>query len=122
MALEGTRVSVIGGTAAAEVVLHREVKARIAAMQADGSAEGLDLQGLRRAARAAVAAEFDAVHSVERAFRTDSVDEIIEPSALRPAVAAYLLAGTLAAVRPEARFAALRRRGRPRADRPAASA
>jgi hypothetical protein len=50
---------------------------------------------VRGAARAEVAAEFDAVHSVERAFRTNSVDEVIEAGQLRPTVAAYLLAGVL---------------------------
>jgi hypothetical protein len=32
------------------------------------------------------------VHSVQRAFRTGSVDEVIEPADLRPTVAAYLAA------------------------------
>jgi acetyl-CoA carboxylase carboxyltransferase component len=95
IALTDTRVSVIGGSAAAEVVLGRQVRARIAERLAEGAAEGLDEEGLRRAARAEVAAEFDAVHSVERAFRTNSVDEVIEAGQLRPTVAAYLLAGVL---------------------------
>jgi acetyl-CoA carboxylase carboxyltransferase component len=95
LALTDTRVSVIGGSAAAEVVLGRRVKERIAERIADGSAEGLAEEALRRAARADVAAEFDAVHSVERAFRTRSVDEVIEAPHLRPAVAAYLLAGVV---------------------------
>lgn len=95
IALTDTRVSVIGGSAAAEVVLGRRVRARVAERLADGSAEGLDEEAVRRLARADVAAEFDAVHSVERAFRTNSVDEVIEAGQLRPTVAAYLLAGVI---------------------------
>jgi acetyl-CoA carboxylase carboxyltransferase component len=121
LALADTKVSVIGGSAAAEVVLTGLVKARMAKVAAERPE--LDEAALRRAARAEVAAEFDAVHSVERAFATRSVDEVIEPSRLRPTVAAYLRAH---AERPEARGRAevtdLRPRALPSADRPAASA
>ncbi|HEX6888466.1 MAG TPA: carboxyl transferase domain-containing protein [Candidatus Nanopelagicales bacterium] len=121
LALADTKVSVIGGSAAAEVVLTGPVKARMAQLAAERPE--LDEAALRRAARAEVAAEFDAVHSVERAFATRSVDEVIEPSRLRPTVAAYLRAH---AERPEARGRAevtdLRSRVQPSADRPAASA
>lgn len=112
IALSDTRVSVIGGSAAAEVVLGRRVKARIEERISVGAAEGMDEESLRRAARADVAAEFDAVHSVERAFRTRSVDEVIDAPGLRPTVAAYLLAGAID----------LTSRARPLAGTPAASA
>jgi acetyl-CoA carboxylase carboxyltransferase component len=114
LALTDTRVSVIGGSAAAEVVLGRQVKQRIAERRSDGSAAGLDEEALRREARAEVAAEFDAVHSVQRAFRTGSVDEVIEAVDLRPMVAGYLLAGMLGV--------GITRPGRLPAGRPAASA
>lgn len=90
IALADTRVSVIGGSAAAEVVLSRQVRDRIAQRRADGTAEGLSDEALRREVRGEVAAAFDEVHSVERAFQTNSVDEVIDPAALRPTVAAYL--------------------------------
>jgi acetyl-CoA carboxylase carboxyltransferase component len=97
LALTDTRVSVIGGSAAAEVVLGRQVTARVAELAGTGPAGVEDPQALRRRARADVAAQFDAVHSVERAFRTSSVDEVIEAQALRPTVVAYLRAGVAAA-------------------------
>jgi len=34
-----------------------------------------------------LAAEFDAIHSIQRAVQVGSVDAIIEPGALRPAIA-----------------------------------
>ena len=92
VALADTRVSVIGGSAAAEVVLSRQVRDRMAQRRADGSAGTRSDEALRREVRAEVATRFDEVHSVERAFQTKSVDEVIEPSALRPTVAAYLRA------------------------------
>ena len=92
VALADTRVSVIGGSAAAEVVLSRQVRDRTAQRRADGSAGTRSDEALRREVRAEVATRFDEVHSVERAFQTKSVDEVIEPSALRPTVAAYLRA------------------------------
>ena len=119
IALTDTRVSVIGGSAAAEVVLSRRVRERTAALRANG-ADAPD-EVLRRQARAEVAAEFDAVHSVERAFQTSSVDEVIEPSALRPTVAAYLRASG-AQMRPVATTQTLRRPGRRPAGTHAASA
>lgn len=77
VALAGTKVSVIGGTAAAEVVLTRQVKQR-------ATADGVDL----RQARADVAAQFDDVHSVDRALAVGSVDAIIAAGSLRPALIA----------------------------------
>lgn len=81
MALTGTKVSVIGGSAAAEVVLTRAVKQRAAEL-AEGEP---DAETLRRA-RAQIAEEFDEVHSVERAFEVGSVDGVVEAEKLRPAV------------------------------------
>ncbi|MCU0300050.1 MAG: hypothetical protein MUF35_00410 [Candidatus Nanopelagicales bacterium] len=92
LALTDTRVSVIGGSAAAEVVLTREVRARMAELRAEPAWADADEEALRRVARADVAAAFDAVHSVQRAHRTGSVDEVVAPAALRPTVAAHLAA------------------------------
>jgi acetyl-CoA carboxylase carboxyltransferase component len=101
-ALEGAHASVIGGAPAAAVVFAREVDRRT---QADQRAVALreqmsDAQGatlaelrsryerlveeLRSEKLGEVAAEFDAVHNVERARRMGSVDRIIPPSQLRP--------------------------------------
>jgi acetyl-CoA carboxylase carboxyltransferase component len=104
LALADTRVSVIGGSAAAEVVLTREVRARVAELREEPTWADAPEEAVRRAARADVAAAFDAVHCVQRAFRTGSVDEVIEPADLRPTVAAYLAAaGSATAVRPARR-------------------
>jgi acetyl-CoA carboxylase carboxyltransferase component len=102
VALEGAHASVIGGAPAAAVVFAREVAqaargdqrvleldARIAA------AEGAERQRLRAERetmwdavlsekRGEFAAEFDAVHSVERAVAMGSVKRIIRPAQLRP--------------------------------------
>ncbi|MGZ4201649.1 MAG: carboxyl transferase domain-containing protein, partial [Thermoleophilaceae bacterium] len=102
VALEGTHASVIGGAPAAGVVFAREVEQaareepRIAELDARiETAEGVARQQLRarRAAllahvvaekRGALAAQFDAIHSVERAVRMGSVRRTIAPAALRP--------------------------------------
>ena len=102
MALEGSFASVIGGAPAAAVVFAREVDARtkqdprVAAaereLRAAGDADKRRLRaGLEEVARAvrseqlgAVAEEFDAVHSIERALRVGSLDRIIPASQLRP--------------------------------------
>jgi acetyl/propionyl-CoA carboxylase alpha subunit/acetyl-CoA carboxylase carboxyltransferase component len=104
IALEGARASVIGGAPAAAVVFAREVDvrtrndARIAELdeqipRADG-AERQRLRGERESRWAAVrseklgelAAEFDAIHSVERAVEVGSVDRIVPAAELRPAL------------------------------------
>jgi acetyl-CoA carboxylase carboxyltransferase component len=82
VALEGTRVSVIGGSAAAEVVLHREVDAHLDA----------DPGTSRDAAVANVADRFDRVHDVHRAVRTGAVEAVITPEQLRPSVARLVAA------------------------------
>jgi acetyl-CoA carboxylase carboxyltransferase component len=86
LALTGTKVSVIGGSAAAEVVLTKAVQARASELAGGDEPSEDEL----RAARADVAAEFDAVHSVQRAHSVGSVDAVIEPAALRPTVIAEL--------------------------------
>ena len=87
IALPESFVSVIGGDAAAGVVLHKEVTA----MAEDPDAPALDgiddVDERHRAARAEVAARFDAVHSVQRAIEMGSVDAVVEPSELRSYVA-----------------------------------
>jgi acetyl/propionyl-CoA carboxylase alpha subunit/acetyl-CoA carboxylase carboxyltransferase component len=100
-AVEGSFASVIGGAPAAAVVFVREVRARterdprVAALRDQlAAAVGTDA-GLRAAfeeTRAAVhaeklgevAAEFDRIHSIERARAVGSVDRIIPSARLRP--------------------------------------
>jgi acetyl/propionyl-CoA carboxylase alpha subunit/acetyl-CoA carboxylase carboxyltransferase component len=102
VAVRGSHASVIGGAPAAAVVFARDVEQaaardeRITALdERIGATDAAQRPALRveRAAlwadvlsekRGALAAEFDATHSVERAVRMGSVREIIEPSALRP--------------------------------------
>jgi acetyl-CoA carboxylase carboxyltransferase component len=104
LALDGSFASVLGGAPAAAVVFAPEVNDRTAA---DPRVAGLRAQlaeasGAERAALSArlaeaqasvraeklgeVAAEFDRVHSIERAVRVGSVDAIITPAGLRPRV------------------------------------
>ncbi len=111
LALEGSFASVIGGAPAAAVVFAREVDARtkqdprvVAAereLQAAADADKRRLRGrLEEVARAvrseklgAVAEEFDAVHSIERALRVGSLDRIIPASELRPQLIAAVERG-----------------------------
>ncbi|MFX0577198.1 carboxyl transferase domain-containing protein [Nocardia nepalensis] len=108
-AVEGSYASVIGGAPAAAVVFARTVDTRTAA---DPRVRGLEeriaasdddekraelvteLAELRPAVRAehlsALAAEFDQVHSIQRAVRVGSVDAVIAASELRPRIAAAL--------------------------------
>ena len=72
----------IGGSAAAEVVLNKEVRRR--------TAEGVDA----KTARAQVAAELDRTHDVDRAHSVGSVDAVIAARELRPAVIAAVEQGT----------------------------
>jgi len=107
-ALEGSYASVIGGGAAASVVFTREVRARAAtapqvrAAQAarDASPSRDSHEAFERAladalleARAALAAEFDAIHSVGRARAVGSLDEIVAPAAMRAHVIRTLALG-----------------------------
>ncbi len=102
IAVEGSYASVIGGAPAAATVFARDINARTAAdprlaelearaEQADDDERGrlhIELAEVRAAVRSEklgeVAAEFDAVHSVERALRVGSIDAIIPAARLRP--------------------------------------
>ena len=96
--------SVIGGAPAAAVVFAGDVgkrtasDARVAALEAslrdaapeDKAALQLELADVKAAVRAEkiseVAAEFDGVHNIHRAVEVGSVDRVIAPSELRPAI------------------------------------
>ena len=112
LAVEGSFSSVIGGAPAAAVVFTRDVNARTAADPAVREVEALlaactddsesaSLRVKLAAARAAVrsdklgevAAEFEAVHNVERARRVGSVHSIIPAAELRPRIIAALERG-----------------------------
>ncbi len=93
-ALRGSYASVIGGAPAAAVVFAREVQARAAEdprVRALRGQRGVD-RARHDALRAEVALEkqaelardFDAIHTVERAQRVGSLEEIVEPEAMRP--------------------------------------
>ncbi|WP_370950056.1 biotin carboxylase N-terminal domain-containing protein [Amycolatopsis sp. cg5] len=104
LAIEGSFASVIGGAPAAAAVFGSEVnqrtakdpsvlelEARISA--ASSSEKALltaQLAELRSSVRteklSEVGAEFDGVHSIERAVQVGSVDEIISATALRPKI------------------------------------
>ncbi|MDP3940342.1 MAG: hypothetical protein Q8R92_19680, partial [Deltaproteobacteria bacterium] len=104
-ALTGCYASVIGGTAAAKVVFSREVRKRansdprVKSMSAeverstDPASRTLlrarlagVVQEVMLEYQAEVAAEFDAIHTVERALKVGSLEEIIEPAKLRPEI------------------------------------
>ena len=114
LAVEGAHASVIGGAPAAAVVFTREVNART---QADPRVQRLeqaiatasaherarlrsDLATQRSVVRnemlGIVAAEFDAVHSVDRAKAVGSVHEIVQASRLRPELVAAVERGLAA--------------------------
>jgi acetyl-CoA carboxylase carboxyltransferase component len=99
LAVEGAYASVIGGGPAATVVFPREVRARVAddariqesraTLRGNPTAEErAAFDKLRRDVtiekRAEMAAEYDAVHTVERAKRVGSIEEIIPARTLRP--------------------------------------
>jgi acetyl/propionyl-CoA carboxylase alpha subunit/acetyl-CoA carboxylase carboxyltransferase component/predicted transcriptional regulator len=98
-AVEGSYASVIGGGPAATVIFPREVRARVAAdpriqalratLKGNPTAEErAAFDKLRRDVtiekRGELAREFDAVHSVERAKRVGSIEEIIPAHTIRP--------------------------------------
>jgi acetyl/propionyl-CoA carboxylase alpha subunit/acetyl-CoA carboxylase carboxyltransferase component len=104
LALEGSFASVLGGAPAAAVVFSgdvssrtaadprvRDLEARVAAASGPGQA-GLsaELEELRSSVRAEklgeVAAEFDRVHSIQRAVEVGSVDAVISAAELRPRI------------------------------------
>jgi acetyl/propionyl-CoA carboxylase alpha subunit/acetyl-CoA carboxylase carboxyltransferase component len=102
VALEGSHASVIGGAPAAAVVFAQEVRRRTARVpriaelderiEAASGAERQRLRDERAAAwseayaeeRGRLAAEFDSVHSVQRALQMGSLSRIIPPSSMRP--------------------------------------
>lgn len=89
LALEGARASVIGGSAAAAVVFGREVERRVGE-DARVRCAGEDREAVRAAVRSevrrAVAEEFDAIHTVERARSVGSIDRILAVRDLRPSL------------------------------------
>jgi acetyl-CoA carboxylase carboxyltransferase component len=112
LAVEGSFSSVIGGAPAAAVVFTREVNARtgadpavreVEAQLADSADDAasaslrVKLAATRTAVRSdklgEVAAEFEAVHNVERARRVGSVHSIIPAAELRLSIVAALERG-----------------------------
>lgn len=111
IAVEGSRASVIGGAPAAAVVFAGEVNARarsdirvVALEELIAKAEGAERARLRAqlaevtaAVRSEklgeVAAEFDQVHSVERALRVGSVRTLVTAASLRPELIAAVERG-----------------------------
>ncbi|MEV0154021.1 biotin carboxylase N-terminal domain-containing protein [Micromonospora sp. NPDC050686] len=111
LAVEGSFASVIGGAPAAAVVFAGDVNARTAkdprvadlqarvnaATGAERAALVTQLMDVRANVRAEklgeVAAEFDAVHSIQRAVEVGSVDAIIRPEELRPQIIAAVERG-----------------------------
>jgi acetyl/propionyl-CoA carboxylase alpha subunit/acetyl-CoA carboxylase carboxyltransferase component len=111
LAVEGAKASVIGGAPAAAVVFTSEVRRRVAVdprmIAANARLDGCE--AWQRAVRqrevddvrasvhnemlTAVAAEFDAIHSVERAVAVGSVDRIVKPRSLRPELIAAVRRG-----------------------------
>jgi acetyl/propionyl-CoA carboxylase alpha subunit/acetyl-CoA carboxylase carboxyltransferase component len=98
-AVEGSFASVIGGGPAAAVVFAREARARATrepriaelrrqAQAAPGSAarDALDAayQEVLLEKQAELAAEFDAIHTVERAREVGSLESIVAPELIRP--------------------------------------
>ena len=111
LAVEGSFASVIGGAPAAAVVFAGEVDSRTAsdpevvelearisgADDAERAALVTDLAQLRASIRVLklgeVAAEFDGIHSIERAVRVGSVDAVIRAVELRPRLVAAVERG-----------------------------
>ncbi|MBS2550787.1 hypothetical protein KGQ19_28335, partial [Catenulispora sp. NL8] len=108
LALEGSFASVLGGAPAAAVVFAGDVNSRTAndprirdletrittAAGTDRAALTAELDELRASVRAEklgeVAAEFDRVHSIQRAVEVGSVDEVIKAAELRPKIIAAI--------------------------------
>ena len=98
LAVEGSYASVIGGGPAASVVFTREVRARVAAdARLEKAREVLDgkptdeersafdrvWQEVTLEKRGELAAEFDGIHTVERAREVGSLEAIISPNEIR---------------------------------------
>jgi acetyl/propionyl-CoA carboxylase alpha subunit/acetyl-CoA carboxylase carboxyltransferase component len=108
LALEGSFASVLGGAPAAAVVFSAEVMNRTTADRRVASLQARVAQtsGAKRAALSAalaeaqaqvraeklaeVAAEFDRIHSIQRAVEVGSVDAIISVAQLRPRIIAAI--------------------------------
>lgn len=101
VALSGSYASVIGGGPAATVVFSREVAAQalqdprvkdrsdlVRRHPSEENRAALDavLREVTLEKQASVAAEFDAIHNVERARQVGSLSEILEPENLRAAL------------------------------------
>ena len=111
LAVDGSYASVLGGAPAAAVVFAADVDARTAddprvvelaarIASAAGTAPAVlvtRLAEVRAAVRAEklgeIAAEYDSVHSIQRAQRVGSVDAIIGPGELRPRIIAAVERG-----------------------------
>ncbi|MFU8872876.1 carboxyl transferase domain-containing protein [Micromonospora sp. SL4-19] len=111
LAVEGSFASVIGGAPAAAVVFAGDVNARTAkdprvaeleariaaATGGERAALVTQLMDVRATVRAEklgeVAAEFDGVHSIQRAVEVGSVDAIVRPEELRPQIIAAIERG-----------------------------
>ncbi len=108
-ALEGSYASVLGGPAAAAVVFSRDVRKRaqadprVAAARAAVEASSDPAVRVARRARldtllanvmlekqSEIAAEFDAIHSVERALEVGSIEAIVSPERLRASLIRWL--------------------------------
>ena len=110
LALQGSFASVIGGGPAAAVVFPGLVRRRAdgdpdvvaarkaleAAPKAARAAVAADYERVQKTAQAraqaAIAKEFDGVHTVERAFQVGSLDAVIAPQTLRAGLVARLRA------------------------------
>jgi acetyl/propionyl-CoA carboxylase alpha subunit/acetyl-CoA carboxylase carboxyltransferase component len=97
LAVEGSFASVIGGAPAAAVVFTRDVDERTDRDERVRTASPAEQAAVREAVRTEklgeVAAEFDAVHSVQRAQDVGSVHRIISAERLRPELAAAIERG-----------------------------
>jgi acetyl-CoA carboxylase carboxyltransferase component len=111
LAVEGSFASVIGGAPAAAVVFAGEVDTRTntdprvrdlqKALRGAGEAERATIAAQLREVRVAVraeklgevAAEFDRIHSIQRAVEVGSVDAVIAPHEVRPRIIAVLEQG-----------------------------
>jgi hypothetical protein len=112
LAVEGSFASVLGGAPAAAVVFTRDVNARTAADadvkelearlnaaedDATRSALRVELATVRANARNAklgeVAAEFEAIHNIQRAQSVGSVHHIVPAAELRPQLVAAVERG-----------------------------
>jgi acetyl-CoA carboxylase carboxyltransferase component len=109
LAVQGSFASVIGGAPAAAVVFARQADTltaadpRVTALEASLAAAtepekkaelASELAEVRASVRAgklsALAAEFDAIHSIERAVEVGSVDAVIPAGQLRPTIAEHI--------------------------------